>query len=226
MVENLESYFSIDLLVYLFFGDRQDKRVNTRLLGWNKGVFLLTTFPPASDNKQTIMSGSRCIGRFIHQSLVLSFETRVLKLESFPAPLLYLQYPKHITTSALRKSKRYQTSIKCKVKDIVNNEAMICIVTDISKKGCRVAFPAQSKFHLKNRLHLTLKHEAVGLLNGIYIAKRNETLSGDSVEVGFEIVGFTNNDVKNRYEEFVNFYGSMPEIFEETVSKLNSIFIE
>lgn len=223
----MENYFSTDLPIYLFFGKSQEKIFKVRLLGWHKGVFLLTSFPSSTDSNNILkIKDSKCIVRLIYKGKVVSFETKVLKHKALPTPQLYLEYPQKVTLIKMRKSKRYKTSIKGRVQDMQTKEWIACIVIDISKEGCRIVYSSDSNLNFDKRVLLAIKDKTFGIISGIYIEKRNEISNEQSIQVGCEIVYFSDEEVRRKYEELVGFHSSLTEIFKETASKINSIFIE
>lgn len=223
----MNNYFSIDLPVYLFFGESQKKRLKARILGWDAGVFLLTSLPHSVESNTFLkIKDNKCSARLQYEDKIVSFETKVLKHEVFPAPLLYLKYPQRVTTTTVRKGKRYKTSIKGKVQDLQTLEWIACKVIDVSKKGCRIVYPADKEFNFDKQVRLTIKDENFGIIGGIYIEKRSDSSDEQRIKLGCEVISFTNEEVGRKYEELVDFHNSLSEMFEETTSKLNSIFID
>ncbi len=133
-----------------------DRRVNISVIGWQKDLFLLTNLPYINEKPVKLKVEDNCIIRFLRGDDAYGFQTSIISVQFFPAPLIFFKYPLNIDKTPFRKSKRFRLNIAAKLlnpQDVHNYDVEIA---DISETGCRVkvnngeevAPPAGTRFYL------------------------------------------------------------------------------
>ncbi len=133
-----------------------DRRVNISVIGWQKDLFLLTNLPYINEKPVKLKVEDNCIIRFLRGDDAYGFQTSIISVQFFPAPLIFFKYPLNIDKTPFRRSKRFRLNIAAKLlnpQDVHNYDVEIA---DISETGCRVkvnnleeeAPPAGTRFYL------------------------------------------------------------------------------
>ena len=172
-----------------------DRRINLSVIGWQKDLFLLTNLPYINEKPVKLKVEDNCIIRFLRGDDAYGFQTSIISVQFFPAPLIFFKYPLNIDKTPFRKSKRFRLNIAAKLlnpQDIHNYDVEIA---DISETGCRLkvnnqeeeAFPAGTRFYLTfNILEKGIEADCV---------LRNARKMDDTLFLGME---FTSISTTNR----------------------------
>lgn len=141
--EELEDKFHVGLKL-LLQTNKSYERLEMSLVGWIKRDIIIATVPYLLEaNKLT--SEDHCVIRFLKDGVAYGFHTHMVTSLYSPVPLIFLQYPEHINSLALRKSQRVKTSIPAKMMgirrdgDIISSNA---IIADLSETGCLLELPS------------------------------------------------------------------------------------
>jgi hypothetical protein len=96
--------------------------------------------PPApfTSIKHKIFPGSQFVIRYLFKGAIYAFQTKVIDMISKPIRLVFMEYPKMVADRNIRSSKRTRAFIPAILKNEVHRRDVV--ITDISKKGCRIQF--------------------------------------------------------------------------------------
>ncbi|HTZ17646.1 MAG TPA: flagellar brake protein [Dissulfurispiraceae bacterium] len=133
-----------------------EQRVGIYVLGWQKELFLLTNLPYLNDKPVKLKKEDNCIIRFLKGDDAYGFQTSIISVQFFPAPLIFFKYPQEINRTPFRKSKRFNLNILAKLMNPQNVMKFDVELCDVSETGCRVklsgieeeAFPVGTSFYL------------------------------------------------------------------------------
>ena len=70
-----------------------EQRVSIFVLGWQKDLFLLTNLPYLNEKPVKLKSEDNCIIRFLKGDDAYGFQTSIISVQFFPAPLIFFKYP-------------------------------------------------------------------------------------------------------------------------------------
>jgi hypothetical protein len=73
-----------------------EQRVSIFVLGWQKDLFLLTNLPYLNEKPVKLKSEDNCIIRFLKGDDAYGFQTSIISVQFFPAPLIFFKYPAHV----------------------------------------------------------------------------------------------------------------------------------
>jgi len=115
-----------------------------RLLGLEKGLFLMTTTASAQGDPSGIKSGDGLKIRCLKDGNAYGFISDVIHVQFFPFPLMFIKYPANIECVKLRIAPRFKIDIPAILSDasgavIVADATML----DISEGGCGLKAPAK-----------------------------------------------------------------------------------
>ncbi len=163
-----------------------DDRVGIYVLGWQKEIFLLTNLPYLNDKPLKLKSEDNCIIRFLKGDDAFGFQTSIISVQFFPAPLIFFKYPRNIDKTAFRKSKRFKLNIVAKLlnpQDVLNYDVELC---DVSETGCRVKLKGQEEetFPVGTRFYLTFNILEKGIEADCVL--RNVRKMDDALFLGME----------------------------------------
>jgi c-di-GMP-binding flagellar brake protein YcgR len=172
-----------------------EQRVGIYVLGWQKDVFLLTNLPYLNDKPVKLKSEDNCIIRFLKGDDAFGFQTSIISVQFFPAPLIFFKFPRNIDKTPFRKSKRFRLNIIAKLlnpQDVLNYDVELC---DVSETGCRVKVKDQEEnaFPLGTRFYLTFNILEKGIEADCIL--RNVRKMEDALFLGME---FTEISSMNR----------------------------
>ncbi|HLC17153.1 MAG TPA: flagellar brake protein [Thermodesulfovibrionia bacterium] len=213
MIEAVDFQFSVGQTFYLEIGNFGEKKLKTTLVGWENGVFLLHRLHSFDADLMKIKD-NKCMARFFDEGKVYRFDTKTLKVESYPSYLLYLKYPEKIWSVSYRKSTRYRTSIKGRLNVLSLNQTVDCKVMDISYEGCGIVVPSDIKIEVNDEMLLELEDDICGHIGGIRIAKRHVEIIEASQTMGCAIVSFEKQSDRQAFNELLSYYASFLEAFE------------
>lgn len=214
MIEAVDFHFSIGQTFYLEIGNYGELKLKTHLIGWENGIFLLNRLHSFYADLLKIKD-NRCMARFFSEGKVYRFDTRTLKIESYPSYLLYLKYPDKIWSVSYRKSTRYKTSIRGKLQIPSLNKTLEGKVIDISYEGCRIEFLSEVKIETNEEMLLSLDDDICGIITNIHVAKKHVEKTPDDIQIlGCRILSFGKGSERNAYMELLSYYASFLEAFE------------
>ncbi len=173
-----------------------DRRVNIFVVGWQKDLFLLTNLPYIDEKPVKLKSEDNCIIRFLKGDDAFGFQTSIISVQFFPAPLIFFKYPVKVDKIPFRKSKRFRLNINAKLLNPQEVHTFNVEVSDISETGCRLrvtnqeeeAFPAGTRYYLSfNILEKGIEADCVlrnvrKLDDALYLGMEFSTISKSNKE--------------------------------------------
>ena len=114
----------------------------TRVLGWQKDVFLMTHAIYVNGQPAKLTNGDHCKIRFLKDGIAYGFESEIISILFFPFPLMFLKYPTTVETLQLRVSPRCKVDLPATFTDAAGNViASDAVLLDLSEGGCGLKVP-------------------------------------------------------------------------------------
>ena len=124
----------------------QPENFEVLVLGFKYNDFIMTTQPENIKITFNFSAGTEYKSNYLFDGKSYEFQTKILKLQDNPIPLIFFSYPKNFKETSLRKNERLQVLIPLAIKTIrfrdgankeINNPKNKII--DISKNGCLIS---------------------------------------------------------------------------------------
>jgi len=120
-----------------------------KLLGWEEGVFLMTTAITAQGDQAGLKSNDTIKMRFLKDGNAYGFISEAIHIQHYPFPLMFIKYPADIACVKLRVSPRIKIYLPAILLDasgtvVVSDATML----DISEGGCRLVVPVKDGLKL------------------------------------------------------------------------------
>jgi c-di-GMP-binding flagellar brake protein YcgR len=168
-----------------------EKRVNISVIGWQKDLFLLTNLPYLNEKPVKLKVEDNCIIRFLRGDDAFGFQTSIISVQFFPAPLIFFKYPLNIDKTPFRKSKRFRLNIAAKLLNPQHVQNFDAEIADISETGCRVKINNQKEedFSSDTRFYLTFNILEKGIEADCVL--RNVRRMDDALFLGMEFTSIS-----------------------------------
>lgn len=153
-MSNVLFYPGLPLLLQL---PKIEQRMHIYVIGWQTELFLLTNMPYVNERPAKLKSDENCIIRFLKGDDAYGFQTSVISVQFFPAPLIFFKYPVTVDMMPFRKSKRFRLSIPAKILNPATVLKFDVNISDISSTGCQVMLPSRPDlvFETGTKFYLT-----------------------------------------------------------------------
>jgi len=163
-----------------------EERVHIRVIGWENDKFLLTNLPYINERPIKLKNEDNCIIRFLKGDDAYGFQTNVISMQFFPAPLIFFKYPVTVDKMPFRKSKRFRLSIPAKALNPLTVQKIDVTISDISSTGCRLTLPTRPEYVYDpgSRIYLTFNILEKSIEADCII--RNANQNGDALILGME----------------------------------------
>ncbi|HMK56888.1 MAG TPA: flagellar brake protein [Dissulfurispiraceae bacterium] len=163
-----------------------DRRVGLYVIGWQKDQFFITNLPYVDEKPLKLKSEDNCIVRFLKGDDAYGFQTSIISVQFFPAPLIFFKYPGHVDKIPFRKSRRFKLNIPAKLLNPVDVQTYDAEVCDISETGCRIKLSEMEEdfFAVGSRMFLTFHILEKGVEADCIL--RNARKTDGSLYVGLE----------------------------------------
>jgi c-di-GMP-binding flagellar brake protein YcgR len=189
-----------------------EQRINIFVIGWQTELFLLTNMPYLNERPIKLKSDENCIIRFLKGDDAYGFQTSVVSIQFFPAPLIFFKYPVTVNKMPFRKSKRFRLSIPAKILNPQTVQTFDATITDISSTGCQIAVKSgiENKFELGERFFLTLNILEKGIEADCIM--RNLRQSEENFLFGMEFASISpaSKDLINAFIDMISKVTSTP----------------
>ena len=127
-------------------GSEQPENFEVLVLGFKYNDFIMTTQPEKIKKSLHLSTGTEYKTNYLFDGKGYEFQTKILKLQNNPIPLIFFSYPQDFNEKSLRKNERLQVLIplvirKIRFRDGVTkqlNDPKNKII-DISKNGCLIS---------------------------------------------------------------------------------------
>ncbi len=197
----------------LVFAKDLDSRAipyRSKLVGWKPDSYLIVELPVLNATVPHWDSGVGLSAKFTSGTSVFNFHTTLLKSINFPAPLMFLKFPKKIESASTRAFDRIQTHIEAKIHPVMRDPVTphSAVLLDLSTGGG--LFEIESNRHLPAvgslaSISFTLPdgsevNELLGEIRNIRIGNGAKLLGIKFVEKNPEPVAV----LRNFFEEFTN----------------------
>jgi c-di-GMP-binding flagellar brake protein YcgR len=118
------------------------ERIGSFLVGLEHGKYLIISVPAtsAANMRGIFTRGKMLLVRYIHEGIVLGFESSVIDTILTPVQLIFLRYPVSVENLNLRKHVRRQCYLPASV--IIDNKKTDGFMLDISEGGCKYSLKA------------------------------------------------------------------------------------
>ncbi|KJR41627.1 pilus biosynthesis protein PilZ [Candidatus Magnetoovum chiemensis] len=144
---------------------RNNTYVGTPIVGWEKGHYIITKIPyikPSSAEPArpiNLEKSNKYIMRFIKDGVAYGFESEVLTVQFYPAPLCFFVYPAVFESMKVRKHKRIKTSIPSKIVPYERDDLLDAQIVDFSETGCLVktVFEEKRRVNIEDIFYLTFQ---------------------------------------------------------------------
>jgi c-di-GMP-binding flagellar brake protein YcgR len=187
-----------------------EDRVHIQVIGWQAGQFLLTNLPYINERPIKLKSDENCIIRFLKGDDAYGFQTSVISVQFFPAPLIFFKDPASVDKMPFRKSKRFRLSIEAKILNPSTIEKLDVTILDISATGCKLSLPNRPDygFEIGGMFYLTFNILEKAMQADCIL--RNISEAGDSLLLGMQ---FSNISIatKNLIEAFIDMISKVPD---------------
>ncbi|MGO4893626.1 flagellar brake domain-containing protein [Flavobacterium sp. W21_SRS_FM6] len=165
------------------------KRVRSEFVGMDGTRCVIIRFPDESkwgSLRDFIYTDNSLVVRYILEDEtgeIIAFKVRVTLILSKPSHLIFTTFPLSIQSHDLRSEPRAQTRMAVTLIDTQHNaELCVCIVRDISLKGCRISIErsVKSRPSIKQNVEMQFKDA-----NGNAFLLKGSVMNAKSDEVWF-----------------------------------------
>ncbi len=173
--------------VFVEISDTSEK-LKSRIVGHDQQNFVIIACPRSGTcNNKSWQPGANVVIKYVHDGVVIAFQTPILNSIQAPANLLFLAYPREITRQNLRGWKRYQCDFKGWLpvagNDLVGN------VLDISMGGCCISISSETLGAAEipepgTAMELTIQHPENNELAKLPATLSNSWVTGNTRKFG------------------------------------------
>lgn len=158
-------------------------RIRTTLVGYEKGKYLIIRQPESRQYYDVMTEGNVVVMRFLLEGEAgecVACKAPIKSLVSFPARLLFIEYPTYVENRSLRSKQRIATHILARMSPKNSpDELHDGVVCDISPAGCKLRFHADEMVRGVNKIPIVITIQKPGSeealqLNGKVMNQRRE----------------------------------------------------
>lgn len=169
--------------VELQFTVPSNVRIRTTLVGYEKGKYLIIRQPESRQYYDVMTEGNVVVMRFLLEGEAgecVACKAAIRALASFPARLLFMEYPTYVENRSLRSKQRVATHILARMCPANSpDEKHDGVVCDISPTGCKLRFHADEMVRGVNKIPIVITIQRPGSedalhLNGKVMNQRRE----------------------------------------------------
>jgi len=197
----------------------------THLIGWMEDLYLVTGVVQTSGKTGQLKVNDICGMRYLKDGIAYGFVTRVLAINFHPFPVMFIEYPKTIEQSMIRKHDRIQVNLPARFLDEAGRVVVDATMTDISESGCGLTIPAWADIKLvsENLYQIVFSAMESDLRLSCAISHR-QTLKGTHI-LGLEFIDVPPED-KERFTLFLESCSSVLTSKTNTIlSQMNKTFL-
>lgn len=114
-----------------------DSNIKSELVGLARNEFLIIRMPLIPGARNIFVDGKQLIVRYLSEGTIFGFRAYILKSVFKPAPLVFIDYPTEVEKIDLRRYKRAECALPCKVHS--KGGIIAGILLDLSEGGCKVS---------------------------------------------------------------------------------------
>jgi len=152
--------------VELQFTSPVSVRIRTTLVGFEKGKYLIIKQPDSRNYYDVMTEGNVVVMRFLIEREAgecVACKAPIKSIVSFPARLIFMEYPTHVENRCLRSQQRVSTHILAHMAPATSpKERLDGVVSDISPTGCKLKFHAQDVVLGVNKIPIVITIQKPG----------------------------------------------------------------
>lgn len=167
----------------------------TQVLGWEKDSFVLTKAIYVQGKAVELLSNDTCKIRLLKDGVACGFESKVIAVQFYPFPLMFIKYPNKIETLNLRVAPRFKIEFPAKFLDAAGALIAGAVLIDISEGGCGLRVPIQKGKELSPEAGYSIALTFMNKEISVGCAVRRLAKDGESYLLGIQ---FTNVTAHNK----------------------------
>jgi putative nucleotidyltransferase with HDIG domain len=133
------------------------QRIKSILVGMEQGDFLILRVSELLQYQGKLGKGKPLVARYLHSGVAYGFMGNIIGSTISPLPLIFLSYPKKVERMSLRSEPRTACFLPAGIE--VRQKNCLCMLVDLSTKGCRLAL----KDSERNKLPRVLLDESISI---------------------------------------------------------------
>lgn len=171
------------------------RRFYSSIMGYKQEQYIIIDHPAWDKRPLLLDEGMVCMVRYIENGLACGFKTQVIGVSSRPYPLVFLEFPRSIESSNLRKEDRYPVSLagalsEEKSEESSDHKSLVCNILNISRGGCLVSSP--EAFELETTLLLTINLPEQGEAENLETEVKSCSKAGQEYQLGLNFANLLN----------------------------------
>lgn len=198
MVLSIEAYYKTHL--------------KTNVLGWKNKAFVMSEALYLNGKPAAMGSNDQCKVRFLKDGSAYGFAAKVITVQFFPHPLMFISYPDKIECVKIRVAPRFKTNLPVTFLD--ESGAVICeaVMLDISEKGCELKVPVLKERELAPEAGYFIKFKLMDKELNIGCSVKKMVQDSDAYNLGMELVNVPphNKETLNMFLDFLHKHSARP----------------
>lgn len=137
-------------------------QMSARIAGVLADQALIITHPTRAGRQVPLTVGEAVVGRVLDGLRFVSFDSRVLHVDTRPCPHVYLAYPQRMGSEFVRRSPRVPVELPCLVTLPDHSRPRGGTMVDLSVDGCRVFLTTHDAPLRGTRVHIAAEFDLAG----------------------------------------------------------------
>lgn len=204
--KKIDIAWQVGLLVYLSKQiEGREARFQTQIVGWNIPNFIIVHTPYLNGFPIEMNKGTECSIRLLSEEETIGFESRVIKAQLNPIPLLFLSYPSILDNVSSRKEKRFKTllPVVIQTKDMEGNiSAANGLILNLSLNGCLIS--SQNNYNMESKIFISFSLPTNDEINDLVCYVNNIRESKEMKLLGIEFDKNSKEKNKVKLDKFIN----------------------
>ncbi len=189
-------------------------RLTSELTGKEDGSYLIVKWPDSysmANDSNIIFKDNNVYVKYLYKGVEFGFQSRILKVLSDPAKLIFIGFPKSVDVCVLRENRRIDCFLPANLRiadNIVDGN-----VTDLSRGGCQ--FIAETSdieksigiLETGNEIDLSFQLPGVEKEVTLTAKQRNIKKAGNNMNIGFEFISMS-VEVQEKLDVFLTKAGA------------------
>jgi c-di-GMP-binding flagellar brake protein YcgR len=182
--------------------------LKTQIIGWKKNAFVLSDAIYVYGKPAEMRSNDSCKIRFLKDGNAYGFEAKVITVQFFPFPLMFLSYPDKdkIECVKVRVAPRFKADLPVTFLDASGAVVSEAIMLDISEGGCELKGPVQKDRNFVPETDYSIKFKLMDKELSIGCKIKKIVEQNEMYSLGMEFVNVTpvNKEILNMFLDFLN----------------------
>ncbi len=171
------------------------RRYYSSIIGHKQEQYIIIDHPVQDKRPLLLDEGMVCMVRYIEGGVACGFKTQVIGVSSRPYSLVFLEFPRSVESSNLRKEDRYPVSLAGVLSEERNIESsdpksVVCDIRNISRGGCLVSSP--EAFEPETMLFLTINLPEHGEADNLETEVKSCSKAGREYQLGLNFADLLN----------------------------------